>query len=1145
MPLLSSKGKRSFTYSIIILFILGIFASGYIFYFMPHNRETIHKNGFLILQAISTNVENAAKSRVTFYTNLIKNSNGEKETIDTLIKKNNIEADVKIIELNDSVIKSLQIADGKLVASINFSGKKIIQVSESIDKFLEPLLSSQKSELFELYTLQKINGNRSELIYQDEELAIRTDIGADSLLPKAGGSFVAGIRDLTSKNVDLKMFYYPFTIENSSFIISGFVEAEKYDQSIRRIPFYFVYPLVIVFLLMLILFPVIKFYLMDSNEQLRVNDVIFFGVSSILGASLLTILIIYFLLWKGEEKRIEKNLVNISGEIKTAFNNEIKKAYREIEVIDSFKKANLHPEKDLSDPVRSFLKQSNPDTSGYFHFDRISWVDSSGNQVAKAELYSDPVFTNVGDRKYVQVFKTGTPYFLPGSPGKRFGWEPIYSWTNGDFNISVSMKSGDSIVAMATKMYSLVQTIMPAGYGFCIIDDEGNVQVHSDGNRNLRENFLEKTNRAEQIKGVMASRQFKIINYVVAYDKLHMMAVQPLDNSMPYYLVSFYDEGYIVPVTIRILIFTLLLSSLFFIVCGILWWAVGRKGSTAHPLVYCKMDFIDWVTPKTKEGNYYFHGFAYTLVYSVSLIAFAIFNRHYDISNFNILALLILTPLNIIMILYCMRSAFNRVKKRKAIIDYALVHLVITMIFFFLVKKTYPLTAGFLVFQLVINAFMWIYRLSDSNSPILSFRSPFSFLKGYKLLITSLVICLAVLPASLFTWYAHNQEITQIVKRQQLYLANQLRERSYVIQRLNPAKDALLPGFYFDSLRFSYGVYKINGDRVTSGCDTNKNKRGTGFEKFYFDIAEEVSAPYYKKQSYAALQDEASDTSWHWLIKNNDIHFWYQPGFPRRNINQDKPAQPCLQIISAMPDRFVYLTKEKYFPIAVLIVLLVIGLFKWLGKNTEQIFLTRFIYSWKEPADKATGLIAAFFAGKTLPVNERLYTPQRYKDYTRHCDREELLIYEKELVGDMNNGKELFNYVWDNCTEKEKFLLYGFAHDGTINYKNSKEIIELMNKGIFVVKDERLRIFSPAFRAFILYSVNNEEVVKLQKEHRQNSSWQYIRVPLMILLLGIAALVFFTQQGIFDKILVLAGGVSTLIGLMTKFFTGDGSKIKT
>jgi hypothetical protein len=394
-----------------------------------------------------------------------------------------------------------------------------------------------------------------------------------------------------------------------------------------------------------------------------------------------------------------------------------------------------------------------------------------------------------------------------------------------------------------------------------------------------------------------------------------------------------------------------------------------------------------------------------------------------------------------------------------------------------------------------------------------------------------------VLPASLFTWYAHNQELTQTVKRQQLYVANQIRQRDFLIQDQKQPGNKWLPIPYFDSLRLSYGIYKINNDKIEDTCKQIDEEKKTGFENFYFDLAEKLSTPYYKEQSYTALQDTASDLSWHWVIKDNAMHFWYRLTVPR-TLNRQGPSS-CLHIVSVMPKRFVYLTKGKILPIALIIVLLVAALYKWLGKNAEQIFLTRFIYSRKkEDEDKHKEYFASFFSKWPLSNNERLYTPALYKDYSTHCDALTLLKYEQQLVEDLENGKELYTHVWSDSTEKEKFLLYGFAIDGIVNYKNSKEIIELMNRGVLVVEDDRLRLFSPGFRAFILYSVEEKEIVTLQKQHRQNSTWHYLRIPLLILLIGIAALIFFTQQGVFDKILVLAGGVSTLIGLAARFFTG-------
>jgi hypothetical protein len=343
MPLLTSRGKRSFTYSVIILFILGVFALGYLFYFVPHNRKNIHKDGFLILRTIVTNISNGVASRSTNYVNWITNGKGLKRPIDSIFTDKNIQSIDIQVKRKDSTFARLLIDGDRVIVSADTTDFKgpadstyrqrlkdsVVQVTESVDQFFKPILDfflpSQKTELFELYALQKIDGKSTRFLYNDTALALRLDV-ADSLLPVGRGSFTAGIRDVTSENVEMKMFYYPFSIDGSSFILSGFVDTEKYTQSIKRIPFYFVYPLVIVFLLGLIFFPVIKFFLMDSNEAFRVRDVIFFGVSTVLGAALLTILIIQFLLWKADQKRAQTNLAEISNQIQGAFNNELKKA---------------------------------------------------------------------------------------------------------------------------------------------------------------------------------------------------------------------------------------------------------------------------------------------------------------------------------------------------------------------------------------------------------------------------------------------------------------------------------------------------------------------------------------------------------------------------------------------------------------------------------------------------------------------------------------------------------------------------------------------------------------------------------------------------------------------------------------------------
>jgi hypothetical protein len=280
MPLLTSKGKRSFTYSVIILFVLGVFALGYLFYFIPHNRKNIHKDGFLILRNISTSIVNGVTSRSTNYVNWITNGKGLKSPIDSIFKEKNIQPIGFQVKRKDSTFSRLRITGDRVIVSADTADFKgpadsiyrqrlkdsIVEVSESVEQFIKPVLDfflpSQKTELFQLYALLKIDGKSTRVLYDDTALALRADV-ADSLLPVGRGSFTAGIREVTSENIEMKMFYYPFSIDGSSFILSGFVDTEKYNQSIKRIPFYFIYPLVIIFLLGLIFFPVIKFYVMD------------------------------------------------------------------------------------------------------------------------------------------------------------------------------------------------------------------------------------------------------------------------------------------------------------------------------------------------------------------------------------------------------------------------------------------------------------------------------------------------------------------------------------------------------------------------------------------------------------------------------------------------------------------------------------------------------------------------------------------------------------------------------------------------------------------------------------------------------------------------------------------------------------------
>jgi hypothetical protein len=1240
MPNRSVKSKKSLTYSVFILLVLGVFVAGYYYYFIPKNTQALHKNGFLILKTITENVQGKIAGHLNLYRNIFNNARGS-NAVTGFLKKNSIDAafeyaatgndspdeqaagEKNISATNDSLIVNFTIDNSNFIYSIrkrsgNDSG---LVFREDLSNFLNPILVTQKSELFTSYALVKVKGNDSKLVYHDNDFAIRSDVRIDSLLPKNVQAYLTGIRDITSPDFNYKMFYYPFEVDSIQLVLCGFVPAEKYNKSVRIVPFSFVSPLAIVFILLLVFLPIIKFAIMDSNEQVRIRDLIMFEVSVFVGASILTLIIIQYLLWKGEEERVRNNLENLSNQINDSFLQEINNEYNQMVLLDSLRSADTTINEsvrrrkhiDYSRAVRNYLKSPHYNNSNYYLFDRISWIDTTGMQVIKAEANGEqPVFTNVKDRKYFKALANNEAYELSDSSGKtyRFGWEAIYSWTNGDFNVSISRQTGQYVEALAAKMHSVVEALLPVGYGFCIIDADGKVQLHSDVNRNLRENLFQKAEPSTEIKSSVTARQKASINEVEMYGKWYMMHIRPIKN-LPLSLVTFYDRGFIVPVNMRILIFASLFCLFSWLTCLLLWIIIGRSGFRQYPLVYCPMDCLTWLSPQKKEAVYYFHGIAFLLVYILLFLAFIALYNSYYISNYTIFSMVLLTPLNVIGVLFSIRtrcttkrhksqlvkSAVNllhssgpqsspantgSIKRVLAdkVIQVALVQLTVSLILYFNSINKYHISPFFLLFQLVVFAWILLYRLAKQPRFLHKLNMAIFAKKGsvvgyymfaYSSLATLLIITLSVLPSGLYTWYAHNQEILQTVKKQQLHLARDIQQRSSNIY--NQKDSLIIPAYYAKELAFNKGIYTIHHDDIryesdnifdkytntyTKPKDSTRQNRET-FENFYFSIAEKVSTPYYDPQSYPALNDYSADSSWRWYVQQKNVNFWYYN--PIYIKNTTVAANESLHIRSEMPDRFVFLKLTRITGLVVVIILLVWGLYKWVRINTEQVFLMKYLPAARDVVHKlrrpqkadvtntSTDWISEYFVVKNVDRHnflKHLYNQQDYSAYVSSTNEKDLNKFEKDILSHIEAGQGLYDYIWGKCNDKEKYLMYDFAHDGLINYKNTQEIYHLIDKGVFTLDEgDRIRLFSPAFRGYLISKSDSDEIIQIHETRKENSNWQTLKFPLLLLMVSIASLIFFTQQEVFQKLVALAVGVGTLFSQIPKLFDSGSSKPDT
>ncbi len=1186
--------KSRLTFSIPVIILIAVFFIGYYFYYIPVNKADLHKNGFLILQNIKASILERNNDYQNLYKNYFDKSSAQLNQIksaqikelQSLLIKNRIEG--KVFSLPDSLaaqngadtsayfngydstineFRATKIENENLAYLFkNATNASLISVpAESI---LNPVFQSQKTELFESYLLVD---KKSGLIYKDAELSMISNIPLDSLLPHTNALF-ASVKDIKIEDVDYKMFSYPFHFGNDDVFLCGFIKAQVYNTRLHEIPISFIYPIIIAFLLLLIFLPIIKFYLIGNDETVKLVDITLSAVSFIVGPALVTLILIQVLLLWAADIRAKSYLDTISKQIDGSFTKDILNAYGQLDALDNFVNSNkdsMLPANrnadtvNISSKIIGYFQTHKNDSTLNYNFDRIFWIDSSGGQKIKGQVSNDDaLFTNVSSRNYFKVFKNNNAYLLPDSSRSFFGFEPVNSWADGKFRIIISKESRlkkGFIVAVAVQMPSVTQTILPPGFGFCIINDSGKVQLHSDMNRNLQENIIEKMFPARQVKEAISSRQAGYFNEVRFYGKTNAVNIIPL-SKIPFSLITFYDKGYIVPIAMRIFTFALLFCFFSFFIYLIIWIVFIRKHYYVNPMLYSPMVFLKWVIPKKESGEFYVISTRFLIGYIVLLLLFMALSGLLSISNYVILVLVLLTPVNVIASLFVISYATKKSgneddtaiierskKKARRAIEFQLLSSLV--IYFYSLLFSYPIQYQFLIFQGICNISMWIFYLYPRKQ-IFSLSKSEKYLSQYSGLATVIILCLAVLPAGLYTWYAHNQEITQSVKKGQLYLAESLQKRNSSVSKFIKSQQSLtLPVDYFEKLQYHSGIYTIYSDSFSLENEPLPVRSQGSYEQFYFAIANDIGNNYYDPLLFPALKDSASDKTWYWSRTNKKLFFKYALPINIPGDNKNNASIQSLNITSTFPSRYKFVGLSiPSLLLLVVVVLLIRGLYILLRSLAVKIFLKKYIDSdenEKDDKNKIEQFLPEFYKIYDKPYPEFDDDVKKLiNEYDYYIPGDtNAIIYkqEKDMIDTNKKLKTFYDFIWQKCNEKEKYLLLDFSKDSLVNFKNVEPIYCLLDKGLFIIHDDEIKLFSASFRAYVLEKKGTPEIYQMQKKFQQNSTWQSFRIPLLIILFGIALFIFFTQEETFQKFAAIVAGASSVLSLLVKFFQDNSS----
>lgn len=498
------------------------------------------------------------------------------------------------------------------------SGGEHLIFNYSLEKFVKPIFKRDVIDEFLLkrkgdlgFTYQTFD-NKVHLKYIDT-------LSLNSINPKK-----SKIHNIIVQGISYKMFTYHFNFDNNeSWLLIGCVKTSNYIEQTRSVNLWIVINIFLLVILLMVSMPLLKLVMMNTIERLNQSNVFFSGLSIVLGAPLLILfLLIFHSYFHNEFSKTDQDLRGLSDDILVNFTDEVKyyhsilKEFEEstFSTADSFSKfskgKNIYkiPREDV------LSKASLKDLK---NFNEVFWMDAKGDQtiVIRKGKENNNVFNLVmnkagavvlKNRAYFNQVKLGKLWNFPNPEDKLF-MQSIVSWSTGEPEIAISKNlthnpNSNTVIAITSKFQSIMNTVLPKGYGFCMIDSNGKVQFHSDFTKNLQENFLLE---ADDDNNLVSSIYAKIENFsTIDYlEKKQRTYIKPVEGT-PFYLVVFYDLENLKARGSEIWSVSLIIFLCSFLTVGfmiLILYLINIK--TSKLLV--KKFFFSWMAPKLRHFDLY------------------------------------------------------------------------------------------------------------------------------------------------------------------------------------------------------------------------------------------------------------------------------------------------------------------------------------------------------------------------------------------------------------------------------------------------------------------------------------------------------------------------------------------------------------
>ena len=570
------NGARRFSFIILTILVMGGFFAYYFFVVVQNNEQLMvarHYRGlFSMANSISNKADDYRNKNANNFLTKITNSDPiseEERSVYQDVNNNFIKSQwiaaiqnqfqmalVDTLPADDSLINHTGDLVFKNDWNFIYYTNKGTATYKAAD-FIKPLL---RQDLFDEYIVV-CDGH---LIYQDRKINLeKSDLDQLSSASKIDVDTVKNISYVkTNQLIEVeiggqryKLFIQPFQDgKQHNWVIGGLMTTNEYNLTRTHISGNYLLALIFGIIIVILCLPFLKVYLMNSKETFSTEDIIYSFVSFSLIGGLLSIGIWNFYSFRIIDKsQTDDNLSRLSASITNSFVSEVDSAFNLMTAIDNaFNMDSALAMK--GDCV--FSGASNGDSklllSTYPFFKNIAWVDKSGNQTKRwTRDKIIPPKTSVKERNYFNKINDDQGW-IKDTLKNQFYVDEITSWNTGEKLAVVSKKH---IRHISTKMFvpdltkvvnlssvfkSVIDPIIPQGYGFALVSTNGKVLFHSNSSIDGNENIIDELENPVQISEAIRSR-----NIVYADDNYmghdQRLMTRPIPN-MPFSLITFYNK---------------------------------------------------------------------------------------------------------------------------------------------------------------------------------------------------------------------------------------------------------------------------------------------------------------------------------------------------------------------------------------------------------------------------------------------------------------------------------------------------------------------------------------------------------------------------------------------------------------------------